>query len=104
MFGIVCNARKGHGLGIRYLALVDRKRSKRLWWTSDNANIALCYRKRNAAEFAASRLNKNSARVVSFTHVQKILREQAESIAGVENDSQIFLHEDDPSWDAHKTY
>ncbi len=104
MFGIICDARKGKG--IRTLALVDRSRSKRLWWTSDNANIAMCYRKRDAADFAAARLKKNRARVVNFADVQDILTAQKHkrTILEVDWEHERDWVEGDRSWDAHKSY
>ena len=106
MYGIICNARKGKGLGVGVLALVDRSRSKRLWWTSDNANIAICYRSRSAADFAARRLKKNAVRVVEFRDVQRLLADQARNISEVERERehQSILNEMDQGWDAHKSY
>lgn len=104
MYGIVCNARKGSSLAINTLALVDRSRSKRLWWTSDNANIAMCYRKKEAAEFAASRLKKNSARVIPFSNVQQILTMQARSISEAQREAEesALLDAVELGWDGHK--
>ncbi len=105
MYGIVCDSRKGRAIGIRELALVDRARSTRLWWTSDNANIAICYEKKSAAEFAAGRLKKNNARVVPFVRVQEMLRQQYDRIAASERnqrEAETRDYGEGPGWDAHK--
>lgn len=104
MYGIICDARKSGGMPVSTLALVDRARSTRLWWTSDNANIAICYEKRSAADFAVSRLKKNRARVVPFVRVQQILSDQADRIRDRERQRfhEACLRDADQSWDAHK--
>lgn len=107
MYGIIQDARKGKGIST--LALVDRQRSKRLWWTSDNANIAICYEKKSAAEFAAKRLRRNRARVVPFARVQQILNDQRAKRQVLERgwDRDNLRRELDREgeglgWDAHK--
>lgn len=107
MFGIICDARKGKGIST--LALVDRARSKRLWWTSDDANIAICYESKSAAEFAAGRLKKNNARVVPFVRVQQTLNDQRSRRQDLEgwwiedNVTRDRLNEGEGlGWDAHK--
>lgn len=107
MYGIICNARKGKGISI--LALVDRGRSKRLWWTSDNANIAICYESKSAAEFAASRLTKNNVRVEPFVRVQQLLnmqhatRQRLEAEWERDNmDRYLRAEGEGLGWDAHK--
>lgn len=90
-FAIIQDARKGASLGIQFLALVDRAKSRRHWWTSDNANIALCYRKKAAADFAAKRLKRNNARVVSFERAAAILRSQSQSITDAEEDGDLLF-------------
>lgn len=108
MFGIIQDARKGKG--IKSLALVDRARCRTQWWTTDDPNIALCYEKKSAAEFAARRLKRNSARVVPFVRVQQILNEQRarrwqlESEWDQDNAHRQALHESESGWDGHKAY
>jgi len=75
-YGIICRAKTGKG--ITRLALVDRTKTRRLWWTSDDPAIALCYERKNAAEFACGRLKKNSPRVVTFDEACQMLRYQAD--------------------------
>ncbi|KSF20025.1 hypothetical protein AO935_15455 [Pseudomonas aeruginosa] len=79
-FAIICDARAGEGLGIDTLALVDRRKTRSLWWTSDDWSIAINYQKRDAAEFAAKRLKKNRARVVPFEQALRTLQAQARAI------------------------
>ena len=104
MYGIICDARKGEGLGIDTLALVDRSKSSRFWWTSDNANIAMCYRKRSAASFAAGRLKKNNVRVVPFGVAQDILGIQSRLISEAERDREhlAILDALEDGWGGHK--
>ena len=96
-FSIICDARCGGKLGITTLALVDRSKSKRSWWTSDRADLVLNYRKESAAKFACGRLIKNNARVVSYSDAIGIIKAQ---------DSEITYHEasrgSEVGWDAHK--
>jgi len=101
-FAIICNARKGHNMGVRILGLVDRKISKRLWWTSDNPGLLVVYRKRSAADFCANRLKKNGARVVDADMAMERLRDQAAAIRETEAQQLHWQNEEDRSWDAHK--
>ncbi|MFZ3584428.1 hypothetical protein ACOI1H_20025 [Loktanella sp. DJP18] len=39
MFAIICKARKGAEQGVHKLALVDRTKSRTLWWTDKNPSI-----------------------------------------------------------------
>lgn len=96
-YAILCDARAGEGLGIHTLALVDRSRSRRLWWTSDDWSIAINYRSRSAAEFAARRLHHNNARVVPFEAAMSMLREQAKEITHIE-----AMNACEVGWDGHK--
>ena len=101
-FGIVCNARTGKG--IRKLALVDRSKSKRLWWTSDDPTIAIEYRSKNAAEFACSRLKHNRPSVVPFSELQRILEKQSSTRRRIESEwcieeGRIAM---EAGWDGHK--
>ena len=96
-FAIICDARKGGSLGITTLALVDRSKTKRLWWTTDDSNIILNYRKKSAAEFAVSRLRRNNARIVSFNEAVSIIQDQESTIEYHDIMSGCEL-----GWDAHK--
>jgi hypothetical protein len=94
-YAIICDARQGWRKGIRHLALVDRGKTRRYWWTSDDASLILNYHKKEAAANAVRRLRKNNARVVTFSDAVKIIDEQAREIV-------VAGAADDPSWDAHK--
>lgn len=104
MFCIVCTARKGEGLGIEVLGLVDRKKSKRLWWTSDNPSLLIRYKCREAAVYAASRLKFNKVMVTDATYAEHHLKRQAKLIVEAENERMHLEALDDPSWDAHKDH
>ncbi|WP_116082050.1 hypothetical protein [Tropicimonas sp. IMCC34011] len=106
MYAIICNARKGASMGISTLALVDRAKSKSLWWTDHNSELAMKYRKRSAAEFAASRLKQNNARVVSSAFAHAILSRQFRAIVTAEReaDDAKCMDAAEAGWDAHKTW
>lgn len=108
MYGIIQDARKGKGIST--LALVDRSLSKLLWWTSDNANIAICYESKPAAEYAAKRLRKNNARVVPFVRVQQALNDQRARRQTMEADwyadnrrRALESEGEGRGWDAHES-
>lgn len=86
-FAIIQDARAGQSLGIDILALVDRSKSNRYWWTSDDESIAICYRSEAAARFAAGRLRQNNARVVPFDVAVKLLLRQSGAIIKAEVDA-----------------
>lgn len=96
-YAVICDARMGESLGIETLALVDRTRTKSLWWTSDDWRIAICYRDKRAADFAAKRLRRNRARVIRFCDAAEILAEQSERISNAD-----AMREHEQGWDAHK--
>jgi hypothetical protein len=98
-YSILCDARKGENLGIDYLGLVDRKITKRIWWTSDDANLLLRYHSQSAADFVAKRLRLNNARVVPSEQAASVITRQAQRIR-LHN---YGLGDDDQSWDAHKS-
>lgn len=97
MYAIICDARKGGNLGIETLALVDRGKTKKFWWTSDNPGLILGYRKKPAAEFALSRLKKNNPRIIPLEEAKAIISFQKKAII----DNRAHL-EDEREWDAHK--
>lgn len=104
-YAIICDARKGHNMGVKTLVLVDRSVSKKSWWTSDGHCPILVYRKKSAADFCARRLRKNNARVTSESHARQILRQQSAEIEDVERqimwaDATNAMEE---GWDGHKS-
>lgn len=106
MFAILCDAREGRDQGIRVLALVDRSKERRLWWTSDNPGIVRSYDTRPEAEAACNKLGRNNPRVVSFEEMRSTLRDQARRIseAEEEREDQKILAETEMGWDAHKDH
>lgn len=99
MWSIICDARKGAKLGVYILGLVDRKLSRKLWWTSDDPYLLLKYEKLDAARYAVSRLRKNNARIIESSQAVKLLEDQNQGIRSAECASYA-----DPGWDAHKSY
>lgn len=97
-YAIICDARKGHNLGIDILALVDRAKSRRYWWTSDNPHIMINYRSKRAAQFACKRLRRNNARIVDYSFAVKCVAAQNKNISEYED----YIDDYDQSWDAHK--
>ena len=93
-YSILCDARKGENLGIDYLGLVDRKITKRTWWTSDDANLLLRYHSKSAADFVARRLRLNNARVVSSKYAVSVIDRQRRRIG-------IKVDDFDGSWASH---
>lgn len=97
-YAILCDARLGEGLGIGTLALVDRKKCKTRWWTSDDPSVILHYHKLEAAKFALRRLHHNDPRIVSSEHAVLVIREQAQEIQ-----HQQALADCEAGWDGHKS-
>lgn len=103
-YAIICNARKGASLGVGVLGLVDRSKSKSLWWTSDAPNLLLIYQKRDAADFAAKRLRQNRPRVVAADEARRLLSSQSRNICRAENeaDHAAAMADAEAGWDGHK--
>jgi hypothetical protein len=105
MYAIICDARKGRNLGINTLALVDRGKTKKLWWTSDNPDLILGFHKKSAAEFALSRLKMNNPRIASLNEAKTEIASQRKAI----NEAMDCLEEDtahmenELGWEGHKS-
>ena len=97
MFAIICDARAGQDKGIEVLALVDRKKSKNIWWTSDDASIILGYVKESAAISACNNINFNSPRVVPLKVAVQFIKEQESEIM-----NNAALDDAEAGWDGHK--
>jgi len=97
-WSIICDSRYGRRKGITTLALVDRKKTKKYWWTDSDINIIINYRCKIAATFVAKRLKKNNARVVSYTQAVRILEDQENLI--MEDEANL---EAEMGWDAYKS-
>ena len=97
MYSIICEARKGHDLGISHIALVDRSKTKDTWWTSDNSHLIMCFKKRSAAEFSLRKIKRNNPKIVSFDEAKDIIDEQRDII---DMDEAMAMSEQ--GWDGHK--
>lgn len=98
-YAIICDARKGSGLGINTLALVDRALTKSTWWTSDNPSLILNYQSKSAALYARKRLKMNQPMVVTFESAVKIIRDQMNEIT-----HQEAMASTEDGWDGHKAW
>ena len=96
-YAIICDARRGQDLGIDILALVDRKLTNALWWTSDDSDLILNFKKRSTADHVIGSLKRNNPRVVSYAEAVKRIQEQWESIGEDE-----AARETEAGWDGHK--
>lgn len=94
---VVRDADKGEELGIGFLAMVDRSKTKDSWWTSDDQSIMMVFNNRGAAIKSANRLRFGNARVVSHDYAKNIIEEQANSISenGIENDCGDYMYHGD---------
>ena len=97
-YSIICDAQTGESFGIEKLALVDRDKSRDIWWTSDNPDLILSYRKKSSAEFACRRLNYNNPTVVSLKEAQEIIETQRKDI-----EYQECMNETEQGWESHKS-
>ena len=79
-YSIICDARKGNNLGINKLALVDRSKTKKIWWTSDSSSLIMKFRLRSAAEYSLKRLFRNNPRIVEHDAAVRIINEQENDI------------------------
>jgi len=96
-YAIICDARQGWKLGISELALVDRKKTRKLWWTSDSSYLIFKFRLKSAAEYSLKRLKRNNARIVSYDCAVNIIDNQENEIMDKEATTDMEL-----GWDAHK--
>lgn len=96
-FAIIQRARTGQRMGIAWLALVDRSKCKRQWWTSDTIGLAIRYESRSAADFAARRLRRNDAQVVPFAEAKRLINQQDADIM-----FDRAMSDAEMGWDGHK--
>jgi len=80
-FAIICDARKDRVPGVKLLGLVDRKKSRRSWWTPDRLANLLVIETRKRAEIKAKKFTWNNARVVKLSEAVRLLNEQADNLA-----------------------
>ena len=96
-YAIICDARQGWKHGINTLALVDRTKTKRRWWTSDDVNEIMRFNKKSAAEFSCKKLFMNNCRIVDYGSAYKIINQQDSNIIDSFSTADMEL-----GWDAHK--
>lgn len=99
-YSILCESQQGFVLG-----LVDRGKTKRLWWTSDEPALLLRYESREAADFVCRRLKHNGPRVVTSRYAEECLSGQRQCIADAkEKDHEAAMDAVEWGWDGHKTF
>jgi len=96
-YAVICDARTGKGAGISVLALVDRGKSRSMWWTSDDPRIVLNFHSLEAARATSRRLYYNRTRVVPYEDAINAIEEQANEIAHHEACADA-----EAGWDGHK--
>lgn len=74
---VVVQKPRRHKDTIKHLYLVDRAKTKRMWW-SPYAGFALLFEKQSAAEFQAKQYKYNKARVLQVTQQMAQLHEYVE--------------------------
>ena len=97
-YAILCDARKGGQFGINCLALVDRNKTKKLWWTSDDEHLIMIFKKKSAAQFTLNKLMMNSPCISSADDAINSIKLQREQI-----DHHEASAENEMGWDGHKT-
>lgn len=86
-FTVICDARFGSKLGIKTLAMIDKKKSDSPhWWTGTDSDDIIRYNRLEAAQKTAASL-KNNARAVSVAEAEQILENQRKSIDESRKDS-----------------
>lgn len=85
MYAILVNADDGQHLGIECLAMVDRTKSEKLWWISDNENLIMCFKSYKNAKKQLDRLKHKNPRIVNFSFAKQKIIEQKESIRNYKN-------------------
>lgn len=109
-YSILCESQQGSELGVSVLGLVDRSKTKRLWWTSDEPALLLRYESREAAEYARQRLKHNSPRVVTSRYAEECLSGQRQCIVDAKGqmrdlkDPEAAMDAVEWGWDGHKTF
>lgn len=79
-YAIICDANQGQEFGINHLALVDRTKTKRLWWTSDDSSIIMNFKKRELAEAVLKRLHHNNPQIVSYQTALNTINNQSKQL------------------------
>lgn len=98
-YAIVQEVRAGGDRGIEILGLVDRAKTRRQWWTSDDPSLLIRYGSRRAADSACGRLRFNNATVVPFRAAKAQLEEQRRAVEHAEAMDAV-----EAGWDGHKVW
>ena len=80
MYGIISQAKKGQAIGLRHIALVDRRKTRDAWWTSQSAGLVMSFPSRAAAEARAAGISQGDPRVVRIETVRRLVAAQAKAI------------------------
>lgn len=96
-YAIICEARSGFELGITTLALVDRKKVRDSFWTSDSIHDIYEIKTKRKAKEILSKLHFNDPEIVSYKTARKIINDQNNEIIHNQALSDMEL-----GWDGHK--
>ncbi|KKK52914.1 hypothetical protein LCGC14_3100120 [marine sediment metagenome] len=96
-YAIICDARQGWKHGINVLALVNRGKTKKLWWTSDDTGIIMKFIKKSAADLSCKKLFMNNCRVVDYRTAYNRISKQDNDITDSFATADMEL-----GWDSHK--
>jgi hypothetical protein len=97
-YAIICDARIKTD-NIKVLVLVDRRKTKKQWWTEDKTHLMMVYDKYPAANFVANRLKYNNAKVISAEKATSLIEEQSKKIEMEESLDKL-----EEGWDGHKEW
>ena len=86
---VIRDAYKGDSLGIGILALIDRSKTTKSWWTSDDVSLMMIFKNKSSADIQAKKLRIGNPRVISFNTAKQIISEQRSSIKSIENEQYI---------------
>ena len=87
-YAIVCDARRGQELGIDTLAMIDRSKTTKDFWTSNAPHLIMCFFNPRVAGKVASRLRHNNPRVVEYAFARRVIERQKDSIDEVESENE----------------
>lgn len=79
------------------LGLVDRKVSRRGWWTSDDSSLLKEFSTHREAEDALARIRLNSPRIVGYEEARNILDHQLNEHLEADSEEEAAR-----CWDAHE--
>lgn len=99
-WSIICDARKGHSLGISVLAMSTRRNS----WTSDSSSSIRPFSTETEAKSVANQLRFNNPRVVTYACACNAINAQGRNVMEAEReaDHQYALDASEAGWDGHK--